>query len=246
MQVMATIEARMGSSRLPGKVMLELAGKPMLQWKIMQVRQAKTVDCVKVASASSPANALIENFCERISCPVFRGSEDDVLDRLLKATEVENPEVIVQLTGDNPLISPKLIDDAVKYLLENDLDFVSNSLSQNTIIGMNVRCFKRSALVAASEKCTDPKIRVHGGYCIQQYPDSFRIGENAVPKQCLRDDIRLTVDEVEDFELVRRIISIARSENQELSLDNILSYFDRIPDLKSVNSAVRQKLVGEG
>ncbi len=236
----------MGSSRLPGKVMLELAGKPMLQWKVEQVRKASSVNVVKVVSAVSPANELISSFCERIDCPVFRGSEDDVLDRLLQGTSEENPDVIVQLTGDNPLISPALIDDAVMYLLEHNLDFVSNSLTQDTIVGMNVRCFRRSALVRAEKLCQDPMIRVHGGYYIQQRPDIFKIGENPVPDECLRSDIRLTVDEVSDLELVRKIILLAKLRGDDLSLQTILGYFKEFPELKNVNGAVRQKRVGEG
>tara|TARA_R110000796_G_scaffold11478_2_gene38257 strand:+ start:162823 stop:163563 length:741 start_codon:yes stop_codon:yes gene_type:complete len=246
MRVLATIEARMGSSRLPGKVMLELAGKPMLQWKIEQVRNSRCVDAVKVVSATSPANELISNFCERIGCPVYRGAEEDVLDRLIQGTSEEEPDIIVQLTGDNPLISPKLIDDAVEYLLKNNVDFVSNSLTQATIVGMNVRCFKRSALLKAGQLCEDPMIRVHGGYYIQQRPDIFKIGENPVPEEYQRSDIRLTVDEAPDFELIRKIILLARSRGEDLTVENILGYFNEFHELKDVNCAVRQKCVGEG
>lgn len=246
MKVMATIEARMGASRLPGKVMLCMEGQPMLARKLERVARAKTLDDIKVLTTIDPMNQIIEDFCLREGHKVFRGSENDILDRVLQGTAEENPDIIVQLTGDNPLIDPELIDETVKFLIDQDLDLASNSLTQPLLIGMNVRCFKREALVRADKMCDDPTIRVHGGYFIQMNPDLFKVGEVPVNPKYLTEDIRLTVDEPNDFELARRVFEILLPRNPEFLIDDVIALFEEYPELKSINQNVRQKKVGEG
>ncbi len=246
MKILATIEARMGATRLPGKVMLPLGGLPLLQRKIERVARAKTVQGVKVLSTREPMNKIIEDLCLRIGVPIYRGSEEDVTERIVEGTTEENPDIIVQLTGDNPLIDPVLIDDCVNYLIENDLDLVSNSLGQNILIGLNVRCFKRSALLKSDELCDDPKIRVHGGYYIQINPNTFKIGGNPVDPCLLRDDIRLTVDEPNDYELVRRVFETLNETKPAFGSSDILALIDENPEWKDINSSVKQKRPGDG
>ncbi|MCK6418565.1 MAG: acylneuraminate cytidylyltransferase [Alphaproteobacteria bacterium] len=236
----------MGATRLPGKVLLPLGGVPLLQRKIERVARAKNVQGIKVLSTVNPVNEIIEDLCHRIGCPVFRGSEEDVLDRIIKGTNNESPEVIVQLTGDNPLVDPVFIDESVEYLLKNNFDLVSNSLTQRTLIGLNIRCFKRSALLIADQECSDPLIRVHGGYYIQKNPDRFKIGENFVHERFHTEDIRLTVDEPRDYELVRRVFETLYPINSNFSADDILGLFSRFPEWKAINGNVRQKRPGEG
>lgn len=246
MRVIATIEARMGATRLPGKVMLPFGGLPMLQRKIERVSRATTIDKVKVLTTKNPMNQIIEDLCLRTGCSVFRGSEEDVLDRVLKGTAEESPEIIVQLTGDNPLIDPDLIDQTVQYLIDNDLDLASNSMTQKVLIGLNVRCFKRSALIRANELCQDPMIRVHGGYYIQQNPELFKIGEVKVDPRYIIDDIRLTVDEPNDYELARRVFETLHAIKADFRADDILKLFEHYPEWKNINAAVQQKKPGEG
>lgn len=246
MKVIATIEARMGATRLPGKVMLPFGGMPMLQRKIERVARCRTVDAVKVLTTTNPVNQIIEDMCHRIGCPVFRGSEEDVLDRVLQGTADENPDVIVQLTGDNPLIDPGLIDQAVQYLINHDLDLVSNSLTQKILIGLNVRSFKRSALLHADRLCEDPMIRVHGGYYIQLHPEEFKVGEVPVAQRYIIDDIRLTVDEPRDYELARRVFETLHATKSAFTADDIIDLFTRFPEWKQINASVQQKKPGEG
>jgi spore coat polysaccharide biosynthesis protein SpsF len=247
MKVLATIEARMGATRLPGKVMLPLGGEPMLGRKVERVKRARRVDAVKVLTTVNPQNQVIADYCGRIGVPVFRGSEEDVLSRVLEGSAAENPDIIVQLTGDNILIDPGLIDEAVAYLIDNHLDLVSNSLTQKTLIGWNVRAFTRQALIAADKACADPMIRVHGGYYIQLHPEQFKISEVPVDPKYQRADIRLTVDEPADYELTRRVFETLYPRRPDFTKDDILDLLDREqPDWKHVNMAVVQKKPGEG
>ncbi|QQG36321.1 MAG: glycosyltransferase family protein [Micavibrio aeruginosavorus] len=246
MKVTATIEARMGATRLPGKVMLPFGGLPMLQRKIERVARCRTVNAIKVLTTINPVNQIIEDMCHRIDCPVFRGSEEDVLDRVLQGTADENPDIIVQLTGDNPLIDPDLIDQTVQHLIDHNLDLASNSLTQRVLIGLNVRCFKRKALQRADQLCKDPMIRVHGGYYIQLHPDDFKIGEPPVDPRYIVSDIRLTVDEPRDYELARRVFETLHATKPAFGADDILDLFARFPEWKKINASVQQKKPGEG
>ncbi len=246
MKVLATIEARMGSTRLPGKVMLPFGGLSMLERKIERVLQSELVDAVKVLSTDDPMNQVIEDLCRRIGCPIFRGSEDDITDRIIKGTAEENPDIIVQLTGDNPLIDSYFIDETVECLTDGQLDLASNSLTQNTIIGMNVRCFTREALLRAGKACDDPMVRIHGGYYIQINPDNFKVGECAVDKKYYADDVRLTVDEPADYELCRRVFEVLYPIKHNFSVDDILDLFKKYPEWKAINKNVRQKKPGDG
>ena len=236
----------MGSSRLPGKVMLHLEGQPMLAHKILRVKRSQLSEDLKVLTTVHPMNQIIEDFCLREGYKVFRGSEDDILERILQGTAKECPDIIVQLTGDNPALDPGLIDDTVQYLIDNDLDLASNSITQNILTGMNVRCFKREALMRANKICLDPMMRIHGGYYIQANPDQFKVGECPVDLEYLRDDIRLTVDEPADFELMRIVFNKLLLKNINFTVDDVVSLFNQCPELSRINQHVMQKKVGEG
>ncbi|MGE5505655.1 MAG: cytidylyltransferase domain-containing protein [Actinomycetota bacterium] len=244
-RVLATIEARMASTRLPGKVMLPINGAPMLQRLAERLAGCRAVDAVKILTTDRGPDEIIATLCQRLGFPVFRGSEDDVTARLVEGTAAEAPEVIVQLTGDNPLVDCGLIDDVVHHLLDGGYDYVSNSLGRHVVIGLNVRALRRDALVRMDGICSDPLMRVHGGYYIQTRPDLFKIGQCPVPDGLDRQDVRLTVDEPADYELVRRIAE-SLGTGPEVGWQAILDLLAQRPELAAINSAVRQKKPGEG
>ena len=245
MRVLATIEARMSATRLPGKVMLPVDGAPMLQRLVERLAGCRRVDGVKVLSTLHPADEVIETLCLRLGVPVFRGSENDVTDRILDGTAAEMPDIVVELTGDNPLVDPGLIDDAVEHLVSHGCDYVYNSLTRPVILGQNIRAFTRDALVRMSALCQDPTMRVHGGYYMECRPDLFRIGECPVPDAVVRDDIRLTVDEPADYELVR-CLAERLGTGAAAGIDRILAVLDADPALRALNQNIRQKKPSEG
>lgn len=246
MKVVATIEARMASTRLPGKVMFPLGGKPMLEQLILRVQKCEELDKVCLLTSTRPENRILLELARQLNIPAFAGSEDDVLDRLLKGTERENADVIVQLTGDNPAIDPELIDEVVCHHLENGCDYTSNYLTQNVIIGQNLRCFNRAALVKSDTLCDDKKMRAHGGYYIQQRPDIFKISEVMVAPKFIRDDIRLTVDEPEDYAVMNSLFETLGRNGEIFCLNQIIDFFDSNPKIKMSNSVIKQKSPGEG
>ncbi len=246
MKVIATIEARMGSTRLPGKVMLPLSGQPMILRLVERIRQSKIVDEVVVATTVNPTDRIIVETCERNGIKVLAGSEMDITQRLLDAASTENANYIVQLTGDNPLIDSTLIDVAVNTLIDSQYDYVTNYKVNSLTIGFNVRCFSFSALQRAAELSNDPDDRIHGSYFIHRNPELFSIGQAEVSEFLQRDDIRLTVDEPNDFEMVRRVFETLYPLKTHFTAIDIIELVDRFPEWRDINIDVVQKKIGEG
>ncbi len=246
MKIIATIEARMGSTRLPGKVMLPLGGQPMIVQLVERIKRSKLVNEVVVATTVNPTDSIIIETCVRNDIKVVAGSEMDITQRLLDAAGSENADYVVQLTGDNPLLDGQLIDSAVQTLIDGDYDYVTNYRDNKLTIGFNVRCFKYEALERAAELSDAPGDRIHGSYFIHRSPDLFNIGQAEVPDSLQRDDIRLTVDEPMDFEIVRRVFESLYPLKKHFSADDVITIIDRFPEWREINVNVEQKVPGEG
>lgn len=245
MRVIATIEARMSASRLPGKVMLPLAGAPMLQRLVERIRRSRCVDDVVVATTIGSPDAIIADLCDRIGCRVYRGSVEDITSRLMEASA--GADIVVQITGDCPLIDPAHVDETVRLLIDARADYASNSLNINTFpLGLEVRCFKADALRRSAELSQDPVDRVHGSYFIYRHPDMFSLVGWDAPANMNWPDLRLTVDEPADFELVRRVFETLHSIRPDFDTADIVSLLRTKPDWVALNSAVRQKSPLEG
>lgn len=244
-RVCAIIEARMGSGRLPGKVMLDMAGRPMLARMIERVRRAALVDTVVVATTQCPADDIIEALCREMDCNVFRGSENDMLDRLLRAAQTFGGEVIVQLTGDCPAIDHRHIDRSVAFFRAGDYDYVSNNMPQTLPIGFDVRLFPAAVLARAGELTQDPVDRVHGSYYIYTHPERFRLGSWGVETD-MWPALRLTVDEYLDYALMRQIFAALLPNDEDFSAEDVVRFLRRHPELAGLNAGVRQKTPQEG
>ena len=141
MKIVATIEARMGSTRLPQKVMRPIMGRPMLDLMIERVKRAKLLNEIVIATSINEKDKVLEDLAKRTGVRCFRGSEDDVLDRVLNAAKSVNADIIVELWGDTPLIDPTIIDDAIEYFLDNQYDLVSTCLDKTFPWGMSLLVF---------------------------------------------------------------------------------------------------------
>jgi spore coat polysaccharide biosynthesis protein SpsF len=245
MRVVATIEARMAATRLPGKVMLPLAGAPMLQRLVERVRRAIRVDEVVVATTVNPHDAIIADLCARIGCKAHRGPVEDITLRLLEAAS--GADVIVQVTGDCPLVDPEHIDQTVQLLVDQKADYASNCLHERTLpLGLDVRAFTMTALTRVHESTSDPIDRVHGSYFMYRRPDLFRLAGWKASVDQQWPELRLTVDEPADYELVRRVFEELYPADACFNACATINLLRRRPDWVALNSAVRQKVVAEG
>ena len=242
MRVVCIVQARMGSSRLPGKVMMDLAGEPMLTRDINRVKRAKTLSEIVVATTVEPADDVIEDLCRRSDWVWFRGSEQDVLDRYYRAALTHKADTVVRITSDCPLIEPTIVDQVVGYFLTNRrrLDYVSNRLPRPTFpIGLDTEVFSFQALQRAWQGDQNPAWREHVTPYIYMNPSMFRV--EGITNDMDRSHMRWTVDTSEDMAFVRKIYE--RFGSDDFSWTDVLSVLEQNPDWLEINRHVIQKSI---
>ena len=245
MNITASIQARMSSSRFPGKVLKEICGKPMLLWHIERLKTSKVLDDVIVATTFNPADDPIVEFCRKHKVKYYRGSENDVLNRIASLIREFKVDVHVEFFGDSPLTDPQIIDEIVGFYLKHkeQYDFVSNSIKTTYPPGQEVLVYRGSALVEADgfvDK-NDP-LREHVSIHITQHKEKFRVYNMEAPSRYHYPEIYLEVDTPIDFELIANIITHFKNKGQEnFSLAEILDYLAHHEDLAKMNSHITRR-----
>ncbi len=232
----------MGSTRLPGKVMLDLAGEPMLVRSVNRVSRSHTVNKVVIATTSLSADDAIMRLCSQHGWPCFRGSENDVLDRYYKAAVAYGSEIIVRITSDCPLIEPAIIDQVVQAFLERqaEIDYVSNVWPERTFPrGLDTEVIRFEALERAWREDKNPAWREHVTPYIQYNPALFHF--RGVVNNTDYSHMRWTVDTLEDLEFVRRIY--AHFGNDRFPWRDVLSVLEKHPEWLDINQQVQQKTI---
>jgi spore coat polysaccharide biosynthesis protein SpsF len=257
MKTIATIEARMASSRLPGKVLKEIVGKPMLGLLVERIKRAKRLDGIVVATTVNEQDKAIEELAEKLGVGCYRGSEDDVLGRVLEAARAYQADLIVELTGDNPLVDSILIDAMVEFYLNNNYDYVANTQMRHSLkwkeestfpVGSSIQIFSTELLDRVSKTTIDPVDREHVTFFIYEHPEMFKLGAFRAEGEFSayrRPEIRLSVDFPEDLQLIRRIFEGLYPSNPSFTLADVIKFLDSNPQLKDINARVVQKLAYE-
>ena len=242
--VVAIVQARMGSTRLPGKALADLGGRPILEHVVRRVRRAATVDEVIVATTDRPADDAIESLCARLKVRCYRGDEEDVLRRFLGAIEGTRADVVVRVTADCPLLDPAVIDRVVRARARAKADYASNGLERSWPRGFDVEAVRVEALAVADRLARQPHEREHVTPAIYEHPDRFRVMNVLAPPGARAPELRVCVDTAEDLEVVRRIM--AESEDPDgLRDEEVVAFLQSHPDVRSINAHVRQKALGE-
>ena len=243
MKIICFIEARFRSTRLPGKVLKPILGKPMLELMIERLRRARTIDGIVVATTDQPSDEPIAELANRLNVGVFRGSEDDVLARVLGAARAFEADVIVETTGDCPLHDPAIIDKVVADFRIGGADFVSNVRDYTTPRGTDVRVFTTDALDEINRISQDPADHEHVSLHFWEHPEKYKLRNVVTELPPEIAQLRLTVDTPEDFELVRRVYEELYPVKPDFSLGDILALFEQQPELARINQHVMQKAV---
>jgi len=243
MKVVCTVEARMRSSRLPGKVLKPAVGKPMLELMIERLKRARTVDAIVVATTDNPSDQPIEDLARELGVGCFRGSEADVLDRVLKAARQAAADVVVETTGDCPLISPEVVDKVVETFLMNKVDYCSNLVERTFPRGMDVEVFWFRRLEEIAQLATDPTDREHVSTYFHKHRERYSLLNVASTLPPGAADIRLTVDTQDDLEMVSSIFESLYLRNPEYDLEDVLNLVADNPSLTAINSHVEHKAV---
>ncbi|GAB4276478.1 MAG: glycosyltransferase family protein [Coriobacteriia bacterium] len=207
-KVVAIIQARMGSTRLPGKTLMDLAGEPVVDHVIRRARRAKRIDDVMLAIPALPDDDILAEHLDILGQRYIRGDAEDVLARYQQAAMASEADVIVRITADCPLIDPRVIDRVIKAYMERPaVDYCSNTLRRTYPIGMDTEVFSREALERAFDEATEPYEREHVTPYIYQHPKKFRLRNVEAPEESRRPEYRLTVDEQVDLEVIRELAS---------------------------------------
>ena len=241
MKIFAIIEARMKSTRLPGKNLKPILGKPMLELLIERLKCARSLEGVMVATTDDPSDDAIDALCLRLGIPCFRGSMEDVLDRVLKAARSVAADVIVEITGDCPLNDPEIVDQVVGIYLEGKHDFVSNGLVQTYPLGIAVDVFATDLLDEVASLTLDAADREHVSLYIYEHPEKYALKNVASSLPEKHRSYRLTVDTPEDFALVSAVFEALYPGNPAFGLSEILHFLDGHPQIAELNREIRQK-----
>lgn len=241
-RVVAIIQARMSSTRLPGKVLLELEGRTVLERMIERVKRSKLVSETVVATTTNLSDDPIVTLCEQLRAPVFRGSLPDVLDRYYRCARQFDADIIVRLTGDCPLIDPVLIDEVIDDLVSQNADFSCNRLpppfTRSYPIGLDVEACTFTALETAWLAATEKHDREHVMPYLYEVPGRFKVTQ-------LQNDVdygmmRWTLDTPEDLSLLREVIRRLGGRN-DFTWKDVLELFLMDPDLAHINKSVEHK-----
>lgn len=234
------IQAHMGSTRLPGKIMKEICGERVLWHVYNRCSKVKLVDKVIIATSKDNDNDEIGNFCKANNIECFRGSEKDVLDRYYECAKEYNPQFIVRVTSDCPLLEPKLIDYWIENAMKDNIDFVDEE--KEIFIGSGVDIFSFKALRIMKEKAVLDKQKEHVVGYYYDNREEFFDKKYRLPKELeyLYRNYRLTLDTKEDFELITKLYDMFYESNF-VNLEKVISYIDNNLDVLKINSNIQQK-----
>lgn len=245
MSLTVIIQARMASGRLPGKVILPLDGTPGIKHSIRRAKSATIVDNIIVATTFHKRDDLVAQYAAEEEVDIYRGSEDDVLGRLYRASKKADSDAIIRLTGDNLLITPKLIDKVGNEILQNQFDYVSNKLDRTFPLGVDAEALTVSGLAEIHHGTDDPYHREHATKYYREHQEQFDIRNITVSDvygksiDGFSPKLRLTLDEVEDYRLVSRLYDEIDFE-EILDVREAVQYIQKY-DLFKINRHVDQK-----
>lgn len=234
----------MGSSRLPGKVLKDIAGRPALTRLLSRLRLCDTLDDVVVATSTSPADDAVEIWAKAEGVACYRGSEDDVLQRVAEAHQKMNSDIVVEITGDCILTDPEVVDIGVTTFLSNEVDYVSNVVRPAYPTGICVQVFATNQLLDVANRIHDTAVREHVSLYFYEHPEIYKIIHLFPPRRWWAPELRLCLDYPEDLELNRAIYERLQPQyGDAFGIDEIIRLLRTYPELQRINQHCQEKLV---
>ena len=235
----------MGSTRLPGKVLLKICGKTVLNHLVDRVRQCRLVDEIIVATTTNTQDDKIVDECKKLGVSWFRGSEDDVLSRYYYAARQANTNVVIRITSDNPLCDPVILCSMIdSFISKNNVyDYMSNNLIRSYPRGLDVEIMSFSSLEMAFENSTLNYEREHVTPYLYEHAEMFKLKNYQSSKDY--SEYRLTIDTEEDFQLVKEVITQLYVRDKYFQLQDIIDFLSANPELVSINQYVKQKKLSD-
>lgn len=244
MNIIASIQARMGSTRLPGKVLKPILGKPVLQWHIERIKLSRLIDDVVVATTTSQKDDQIVDLCEEIGVKYYRGSEKDVLNRIASLVAQFNADIHVECFGDSPLTDPQMIDEYIGYLLKNkEIEFVSNSIQTTYPPGSEVLVYYGKVLLDANNRIKkNNPLREHVSLHIYKRDDLYNIVNITAPDLYRYPNLYIEIDTDKDFIVMESIIStLSKKYGIGFPLITVIDYLKEHPEIVQINQDVPRR-----
>ncbi len=243
MKIVAIIQARMTSTRLPGKVLMKVINKPLLQYQLERVKRSKLIDEIVVSTTLNDSDLPITELCAQLGISYFRGSELDVLSRYYETAIKHQADIVVRLTSDCPLIDPEIIDHVINEYLNNSFDYISNTQVRSYPRGMDTEVFSLEKLKLAFLNGEKEYEREHVTPHFYLNKNVFTIGQ--VINEHNYSNYRLTVDTKEDFELISLLLKKLYIINEDFTLAEIITELEENPSLAKINAHIEQKKLGD-
>jgi len=233
--IVAIIQARMGSSRLPGKILKPVLGRPLLAWEIDRLKQCASIGKIVLATSDQPGDDPVASLGAELGVHVFRGNETDVLDRYMQAARAFDAGHIMRVTGDCPLIEPALCDRSAAHFFETGADYVATP--PRVAEGLDCEVFTRAALETAWQEARRPSEREHVTLFIRNRPDRFTC--LTTPHETDDGAYRVTVDEPEDLAVVKAILeALVPIHGPAFTFAHVRDFLDAHPDIRALNSDI--------
>ncbi|MFC9541768.1 cytidylyltransferase domain-containing protein [Lysinibacillus sp. NPDC056959] len=240
MKIVAIIQARMGSTRLPGKILKTVNNKPLLSYQIERLQQSRYINDLVIATTIEEQDDLIVGFCKRNQVLYFRGAEQDVLARYYETAKAFNADAIVRITSDCPIIDVQVVDKTIRYFIDNkNFDYISNTIERTYPRGQDTEIFSFAALEKAYNEAILEKEREHVTAYFYTNPKMFKIG--SIKSEIDYSRYRWTVDTEEDFNLIKNIIENLYCENPNFTLKDTVQLMEENPDWFYINAHIEQK-----
>lgn len=240
MKIIGIVQARLGSSRLPGKVLLDIEGRPLIRHVVERCAASKHIEEIVVATTEEAVDDRLARYLgAELNVPVFRGSTDDVLSRFIGAARQSGADIIVRITADDPLKDAAVIDEGIEALLADPaLDYCSNTLNPTFPEGLDIEVFRFSALERADREARLASEREHVTPYIWKNPDLFQVRNFEYPENI--SDWRLTVDKPDDLELMRAIFAALGKTNNLFSYRDVIDLLKQKPELREINAGTQR------
>lgn len=241
-RIVASIEARMGSSRLPGKVLMDIGGKPALARLVDRLRACTLLDDVVVATSTFPGDDAIAEWANNYGVAVHRGSEEDVLQRVVDAQRAMKSTITVEVTGDCPLLDPELIDLGIETFFANECDVACNVKIESFPQGADVQVFRTNALAEVAATIDDLAVREHVSLYFYENPDRYRTVHMLATADRRAPHVRLQLDYAEDLEFIRSVYAQLEPDLGPLfTVPAILDLLRREPGIAAINAHCEEK-----
>ncbi len=241
-RIVCVSQARMTSTRLPGKVLMTAAGKPLIRHHLERLMRSRRIDGLVLATTVNATDDPLADAAVQLGVPVFRGDEHDVLGRFAGAAAAARADIVVRVTGDCPLIDPALVDQLIGCFVQGDpLDYLSIDPTRYPR-GLDAEIFTRAALDSADAEATDPAEREHVTPFIYRRPDRFRLGTPLAPPRPV-PPYRWCVDELSDLELVSRILTALGPRAADAGWQDVCKVLELNPGWALINRDIQQRLV---